>query len=265
MLGKEPGGGREFRMNDDRVHLSRREALISGGLLAGAAILYGCGGSRVPSSALPGPRWPSDSEGPVLATPKPQPTPKDPGFDLPEGVLPRSAWTRAGVANPRDINPMNGVRRITVHHDGMPPVELRGQSDVAARLEQIRRAHVTRRDQPFADIGYHYIIDPQGRVWEGRSVRYQGAHVKDHNEHNLGILVLGHFNYQRPTPQALAALDRFVAQQMARYNVPLSRVMTHQEISPTECPGYHLQRYMVQTRSRDGALALAVSRGTLSS
>jgi hypothetical protein len=201
----------------------------------------------------------------VLATPSPLPKAKDPGFGLPEGVMPRSAWTRAGVANPRDINPLNGVRRITVHHDGMPPVDLRGQGDVAQRLEQIRRAHITRRDQPFADIGYHYIIDPQGRVWEGRSIRYQGAHVKDNNENNLGIMVLGHFNHQRPTPQALAALDRFVAVQMARHNVPLGRVMTHQEIKPTECPGSNLQRYMVQTRGRGGALALAVSRGAVSS
>jgi hypothetical protein len=177
--------------------------------------------------------------------------------------MPRSAWTRAGVANPRDINPMNGIRRITVHHDGMPPVDLRGDGDVRSRLEQIRRAHIARREGPFADIGYHYIIDPQGRVWEGRSIRYQGAHVKDNNENNLGIMLLGHFNHQRPTPHALAALDRFVGTQMARYNVPLARVYTHQEINPTECPGYHLQRYMVQTRGRGGTLASAAGRGGL--
>jgi hypothetical protein len=252
-------------MNDDAVHLSRREALISGGLLAGAALLTGCGGASGPSSALPGPRWPADGEGPVIAPPAAKASPKAPGLGLPEGVMPRSAWTRAGVANPRDINPMNGVQRITVHHDGMPPVDLRGQGDVASRLEQIRRAHIGRRDQPFADIGYHYIIDPQGRVWEGRSTRYQGAHVKDNNENNLGIMVLGHFNHQRPTPQALAALDRFVATQMARHDVPLGRVKTHQEIKATECPGYHLQRYMQQTRGRGGALALAAGRGGLAS
>jgi hypothetical protein len=254
-------------MNDERVHLTRREVLISGGLLAGAALmggLSGCGGTRGPSSALPGPLWPSDSSGPVVAQPTPTRLPQPaPDLSLPEGVMPRSAWTRAGVANPRDINPMNGINRITVHHDGMPPVDLRHEGDVKARLEQIRRAHVTRRDGPFADIGYHYIIDPTGRIWEGRSIRYQGAHVKDANEHNLGIMLLGHFNHQRPTPQALAALDRFVASQMARYNVPLSRVYTHQEIKPTECPGYHLQRYMLQTRGRGGTLALAASRGGL--
>jgi hypothetical protein len=35
-----------------------------------------------------------------------------------------------------------------------------------------------------ADIGYHYTIDPTGRIWEGRPVQYQGAHVKMNNEHN---------------------------------------------------------------------------------
>ena len=250
-------------IQSDEGRLSRREVLLGGGLLLGAALVAGCQGSRGPSSALPGPRWPSEVDGPIVATPEPMPHPGGvPGeIGLPEGVLPRSAWTRAGVARPREINPMGGITRITVHHDGMPPVELRTVADVTARLEQIRRAHVNRAGQPFADIGYHYIIDPEGRVWDGRSVRYQGAHVREANEHNLGVLVLGHFNYQRPTDRALAALDRFVAQQMALYRVPLNRVYTHQELKPTECPGVNLQRYMERTRSRGGALALAASRG----
>lgn len=253
--------GCEPRMNDERVHLSRREVLISGGLLAGAALaggLSGCGGARGPSSALPGPRWPSDSEGPVLAAPTQPARPRpDAGLSLPEGVMPRSAWTRAGVANPRDINPMNGIRRITVHHDGMPPIDLRHEGDVKARLEQIRRAHISRREGPFADIGYHYIIDPQGRIWEGRPVRYQGAHVKENNEHNLGIMVLGSFDQERPTPEALATLDEFVADRMRAYRVPINRVYTHQEIMPTACPGRYLQTYMLATRSRSGRLAQA--------
>jgi hypothetical protein len=247
-------------MNENVGRLSRREIIIGGGLLVGAVVLGGCQGSRGAAASLPGPRWPSDADGPIVAAPKPLPGPAPADVGIPQGVMPRSAWTRAGVANPRDINPMGAINRITVHHDGMPPTDLRSVSDVKSRLEQIRRAHISRAGQPFADIGYHYIIDPAGRVWEGRSVRYQGAHVKDNNPNNLGVMVLGHFNQQRPTPQALAALDKFVAQQMARYRVPVSRVFTHQEINPTECPGVNLQRYMVQTRSRGGSMALAAAR-----
>jgi hypothetical protein len=109
----------------------------------------------------------------------------------------------------------------------------------------------------WADIGYHYVIDPAGRVWEGRPTRLQGAHVKDHNENNLGIVVLGNFEEQRPTPEALRALDAFVAQQMQRLAVPISEVWTHRELMPTACPGRNLQSYMAATRSGSGRLARA--------
>ncbi|MBX3357879.1 MAG: N-acetylmuramoyl-L-alanine amidase [Phycisphaeraceae bacterium] len=239
-----------------QLAITRREAMLGGGLAIGAFMLSGCGTRRETEAALPGPKWNMTAE-PVVPVAPPPTIARGESV----GVIPRTQWTSAGVARPREINAMNGVSRITVHHDGLPPVALRSTSDVTARLEQIRRGHISRRPLPFADIGYHYVIDPQGRVWEARSVVYQGAHVQDNNEHNIGILVLGNFNEQRPTPQALGSLDQFLAQEMARYRVPLSRVYTHQEIRSTECPGRSLQMYMVQTRSRGGSLASSVSSG----
>jgi hypothetical protein len=241
--------------------LSRREVLGSGVLLGAALVLAGCDGARRATSSLPGPRWPGAAgSGPLVGANQPTAPvgtlAREPA--LPPGVLPRSSWTSADVSRRSDIYPMRGISRITVHHDGMPPVTLRSQGDVAARLETIRRAHVA---EGWADIGYHYVIDPTGRVWEGRPVEYQGAHVKDNNEHNLGVMVLGNFQTQRPTREAIMALDRFVALQMRLYNVPLRRVYTHQEIRPTACPGFNLQRYMVQTRGRGGSLAAAAGGG----
>jgi hypothetical protein len=147
-----------------------------------------------------------------------------------------------GIARLDQINWMNGVSRITVHHSAVDNSGLRNFSDTARMIEGIRAGHVARG---WADIGYHYVIDPSGRVWEGRSVLRQGAHVQDNNEHNLGIMMLGNFEYQAPTPQALHAVDHFVASQMARFNVPLRRVYTHQELRRTACPGRNFQRYMM--------------------
>ena len=78
-------------IQSDEGRLSRREVLLGGGLLLGAALVAGCQGSRGPSSALPGPRWPSEVDGPIVATPEPMPHPGGvPGeIGLPEGVLPR--------------------------------------------------------------------------------------------------------------------------------------------------------------------------------
>lgn len=158
------------------------------------------------------------------------------------------------------INPMNGVQRITVHHAGFA-VTARGQSDVARILEAMRRDHTTnRRDgsgRPWADIGYHYLIDPSGRIWEGRPIRFQGAHVRQNNEHNLGIQVMGNFNEQRPTGEQLATLEAFLADRMRAFRVPVNRVYTHQELMPTACPGEYLQAFMDQIRTSRSRLASA--------
>lgn len=232
-----------------------RRLLIGQGLALGALFIAGCGKTRTAARPpLPG------SSAPVLSTyTPPAPMPEAPAPSSPQPmVMPRSAWTRQGIAKPNECYGMNGVTRITVHHDGMPPVALRGQADAARRIESIRASHVNTRG--FADIGYHYIIDPTGRVWEGRPSWKQGAHVKDQNENNIGVLVLGNFDVQRPTPQALAALDSFMGSLMERYRVSLARVYTHQEIGKSGCPGTNLQRYMEQTRRSGGRLALAASR-----
>ena len=257
------------------MHLDlRRREFVGSSFALGLLVLAGCkggggGGGQADgmsmSEDLPGPVRPMGKAPvpPVSSAPRPAVGSSQaaaPG--VPPGVLPRSAWTTRGPARPGEINPMNGVNRITIHHDGMDAFASTGESDAARRLEMIRAAHITRRPQPFADIGYHYVIDPAGRVWEARNVRYQGAHVQDHNEHNLGIMVMGNFDLQRPTPAATSALDRFTAAQMRAYRVPIGRVYTHQELNPTACPGRNLQRYMLASR-QGGPLRLAAAEARL--
>jgi hypothetical protein len=253
----------------DRSALSRREVVGGGaGLILGAMFLGGCQTKKV-TAGLPDPVW--QNQGPIYAQQQPYipaqvqpPTPVVPQQPVPTtmgpipDIIPRSQWTSMGVSRPREINPMNGVRRMTIHHDGMPPKNVRSMGEVRARIEQIRSAHVG--DRGWADIGYHYIIDPAGRIWEGRQIQYQGAHVKDQNENNLGILVMGNFEIQQPTSAQVQSLDRFVSLQMQRYRMGLSNVRTHQERAPTECPGRNLQGYLNRSRSRGGQIAMMASR-----
>jgi hypothetical protein len=243
-------------MDSDMAESVNRRQVLRGGLVLGAGfVLAACQRNRVggwkplPQSEIDGPPIK-----PLSSGERPRPLPRN---EAAAGVVPRRDWASA-PPNLSLINPMNGVNRITVHHDGMPPVSLRSKGDVAYRLEMIRSAHTGNHDnggKPWADIGYHYVIDPQGRVWEGRPVRYQGAHVKDNNEHNLGVMVLGNFDEQAPTSDALSTLDAFISDRMRAYRIPVSRVFTHQEINPTACPGSNLQAYMVSTRSGRGYLA----------
>lgn len=52
----------------------------------------------------------------------------------------------------------------------------------------IRTWHLKRR---FSDIGYHYVIDLEGRVHVGRPIGKTGAHVKGHNTGSIGICYIG--------------------------------------------------------------------------
>jgi len=242
-----------------------RRMIMRLGLATGlASLVGGCasGGGGYASADTPSPLWPEGlgkdaaggSKAPIIVgreTPQtlPNQTPAGPVA----GVMPRSAWTREGVMASR-ANPMASVRRITIHHAAIDSTDLRTADDVIARLRSIRRDHMNRRPEPFADIGYHYVIDPQGRVWEGRPLRYQGAHVAEQNESNLGIMLLGNFTYQQPTNSQINALDSFVGQQMRRYGVPVSRVYTHRELGKSTCPGVNLQNYMDRTRGSGGRL-----------
>lgn len=252
--------------------VSRRHVLVVGGLGAVSLVLAGCaspggadrtGGDEDP---IPGP-WGARADRNARPAPTPPPTRAETPQPLPRAggpiiVLPRTRWTRAGVARPSEINPMRGVRRITIHHDGMDSFTTTDESASRRRLEQIRRSHVEGRK--WADIGYHYIIDPAGRIWEGRGVQFQGAHVKDNNENNLGIMCMGNYDNQSPTNAMRSALDRFVASQMRQYRVPMNEVRTHQERMATACPGRNLQAYIRASRSSGGGMTLALNDEALS-
>jgi hypothetical protein len=246
--------------------ITRRNLLQGGMFAAAAALLGGCQSGQRVAGNIPDPIWPDKERGfdpmmPQVTPPsalEPAPTPRGPStYSGPSTmIIPRARWTREGVIESR-VYAMNGIARITVHHEGNSFVGSTDINAIARRLSNIREGHIRRRPEPFADIGYHYVIDPAGRVWEGRQIRFQGAHVEKKNEHNLGIMVMGNFEEQRPTTAQFSTLERFVAEQMRRYQIPVSRVYTHKEIGETLCPGRNLQRWMLAQRSPAGAFALA--------
>lgn len=216
-------------------------------LIGLGALLTGCAQQQRSVRTLPGPAWDARPapvppvEEPAIAI-APTPAPAAPSVP---GVLARTRWA-TGRPIPSRMNAMLPVRYVTVHHDGMDPFTGDDARAAAARLDAIRRAHLNRG---WGDIGYHFAVDRAGNVWEGRPLAYQGAHVKDHNEYNLGVVALGNFDRQQPTRAQLAALHRHVRLLVCTFGVPGSRLRTHQEWAPTACPGRHLQRYMVNARS----------------
>ncbi|MDX1681496.1 MAG: peptidoglycan recognition family protein [Phycisphaeraceae bacterium] len=238
--------------------VSRRHFVASLGLFAA-----GCAQGQVSQRRRPSPLWPDP-----VAHPEPTGTTR---FIRPstEG-LPRTPWPRQAaprLANlplisrhqwakadpiPKRLNVMGGKSRITVHHEGWTPVWFDDDKQTAARLDSIRRSHLKRMRA--GDIGYHFVIDRGGRIWQGRDLRYQGAHVKNHNEHNIGVMVLGNFDLQRPATVQISTLQKLLSALRASYDVPVRRIHTHRELNPTTCPGKHLQSGVASLRS-NGHLA----------
>lgn len=173
-------------------------------------------------------------------------------------VLPRNAW-RANA--PRDDqSPMGAVRRITVHHSAMEPTGA-AVEDAAKQIRSIQTGHFRKG---YADIGYHYLIDSQGRIWEGRDKRFQGAHAgnAEANQRNLGICLLGNFVSVAPTPAQERALRSLIEAERGRYGVPREQIFGHGEVrqyftgATTECPGARLMTLVRDLRGgRPGNLA----------
>ena len=235
---------------DKIMHQGRRHFICSAGA---AMFLAGCQRSIQTAESLPGAYWPQVEKPeiprplpPVAVEPLP-PSPPSGNLGTPDNPIPRSRWTRAGVG--RNVDPMGGINRITLHHEGWHPIAFDDYNSTIARLELIRTSHCSRG---FADIGYHFIIDRAGRVYEGRPLQYQGAHVRQHhNEHNLGIMCLGNFEVQTPTDAQLRSLAATVSRLRQRFKVSYGRIYTHRELTPTACPGKNMQPRIAAMRSNN--------------
>ncbi len=230
-------------------------------LLMGMGLLAACTTAPTTSSTflVPDPIWPDPSRpqgpaartatGPVPPAASTTVTP-DPKAKAVDGVIPRARWAR-GNPDGSDLNKMIvPIKWVTIHHDGLDsPMTETSMDASAARIEWIRCGH---RGRGFSDIGYHYVIDRDGRVWEGRNLRWQGAHVSKHNEQNIGILVMGNFDIQRPSQQQLDGMQKWVSTLLKRYRLEDGRVRTHGEWpgAKTACPGKHLQAAVANIRRK---------------
>jgi len=173
------------------------------------------------------------------AAPTPEPSLVGPDEGAIAGVMRRSRWA-GGDPAPALMNRMRPVTHVTVHHDGMTPFTGTTEAAVAERIELIRRGH---RARGWGDIGYHLVVDRSGRIWQGRPLVWQGAHVQNRNEGNVGVLVLGNFEQQQPSDAQLRALQVHLAELCRIYRISPRSILTHREWpgAATACPGRNLQ------------------------
>jgi len=159
--------------------------------------------------------------------------------DVEARVVPASAWGSV-PAEPGRMKP-HVVERITLHHGGVP---YRRDRVTAEYLQSLQAW--SRREKGWADVPYHYVIDPAGVIHEGRPIAYAGDTNTDYDPtgHAL-VVVLGNFEDEEPTAAQLEAAVDAMAMIAARHGVPPERIAGHKDHSgQTVCPGRNLARYL---------------------
>ncbi len=179
---------------------------------------------------------------------------RSPRYAMPS-PLPRTAWNAQGLRRGATIRKMGQVTRLTVHHSATM-ARSTGKRHARTAILGIQRYHQG-PEKRWADIGYHYLIDPAGRIWTGRSLAYQGAHAGNpqKNRGNIGICMLGNFvpSGQRPTQVQTQALENLIAGLCSRFDIPPSQILTHGELKTTQCPGPYLSNTVKRLRSQMAA------------
>ena len=162
-------------------------------------------------------------------------------------VMPRNRWTDINPKTGR-LNAAGGFHRLTVHHSGNRRAAVDPEGAVARELDGILNAHMQRS---YGDIGYHFAIDHAGRVWEGRSLTFEGAHVAAENGHNVGVVLLGNFQVQKPSDAQVDAMRKLLYFVCREHRIPASRVYGHRDLGASVCPGRYLYSFVDQLRHRN--------------
>jgi hypothetical protein len=203
-------------------------------------------------------------------------------------IIARRAWAR-GMAPPRVAPEYGSVRMAFVHHTENPNGYSPGE--VPAMLRAIYVFH--RYVRGWNDIGYNFVIDLFGRIFEARAGGIDepviGAHAGGYNYVSTGVAVLGEFTSVPISPAAAGALERLLAWKLSLHGVPsdgrvmvrvsaagasysrfpagarvsLPRIAGHRDGDSTDCPGDVLYGELPAMRPRIHSLAGRVARASI--
>ena len=170
------------------------------------------------------------------------------------------------------------VSRMVVHHTVTP----NDDPDPASTMRAMYAYHVV--GNGWDDLGYNFVVDAAGRVYEGRSgggpdpgeseygEGVVGAHAEGQNAGSVGIAVMGTFTRRAPPQAAVDAVTRVVAWQADRHGLDpagtapwagghrLPVVAGHRDVGSTDCPGDHLYARLPALRQAAAGI-VAAARG----
>jgi hypothetical protein len=134
------------------------------------------------------------------------------------------------------------ITHVTLHHTGSPQPLMPGE-DPTEKLRGLQSWGA--RDRNWWDVPYHFLIDLEGRVYEGRDYHFMGETNTTYDpEGHFLISVIGNYERQPATPAQLEAIADMMAWAISRYDLPLDRIGGHYNYAETGCPGKELKKYL---------------------
>jgi len=149
-------------------------------------------------------------------------------------IISRAEW---GARPPtEDTGTVSWSQRVglAIHHSA-------GPTNQTVRAIQDYYIDVNR----WGDIGYNFLVDQQGRLYEGRGWMAIGAHALNLNSSWLGVCWIGDSRYVQPTDAALAGI-RWVYDEACRRAGRRLQYQAHGRLpgQSTECPGPKLRAWI---------------------
>jgi len=142
--------------------------------------------------------------------------------------------------------------------------------DVPAIIRSIYAYHTQSRG--WSDIGYNFLVDRFGRIWEGRYGGVDrpvvGAHTLNYNSYSFAMSAIGNFELVQPSSRMIQAYAALMAWKLSLHGVSaastVQRIGTkdfqaingHRDAASTACPGKYLFAQIPEIR-RLAALAQA--------
>jgi len=115
-----------------------------------------------------------------------------------------------------------------------------GRSDTRQWVYNIWRYHTETRG--WADIGYNYLVDIFGNIFEGRGRYRVGAHAAGHNTPSLGVALLAGVDDPLTDDAKLAIRALW---DWGQESMPLGRRRGHRDVGSTSCPGPELYKWTI--------------------
>lgn len=144
-------------------------------------------------------------------------------------------------ANSYEVRQLSQVDTVVFHHsDGATAWT---HEDALVRVDVIRNWHKNNNHWP--DIGYHFVIASHGGVYQTNLLTKLTYHVAGKNDHTIGVVFLGDYEYSQPSPAALTAAAELVVYLRRMCGVDLA-VVGHAELNPAStefCPSRYWQAW----------------------